>query len=72
MLSGNCHTPLAAHGEWIGERLWLRGLVASADGREVMRGEIDEPADDAAAAEALGRALADDFLARGAARLIAA
>ena len=72
MLSGNCHTPLAAHGEWIGERLWLRGLVASADGREVMRGELDEPVDAAAAAEALGRALADDFLARGAARLIAA
>ena len=41
LLAGNCHTPLAAHGEWMGERLWLRGLVASADGREVMRGEMD-------------------------------
>ena len=71
MLSGNCHTPLAAHGEWLGERLWLRGLVASADGREVMRGDLAEAVEDAGAAEVLGRALADDFLARGAARLVA-
>ena len=67
-LAGNCRTPLAAHGEWLGERLWLRGLVASADGREVMRGEIDEEIEDAAAADALGASLADDFLARGAAK----
>jgi hydroxymethylbilane synthase len=72
MLAGNCHTPLAAHGEWMGERLWLRGLVASADGREVMRGELDAEVGDIEAAEALGAALADDFLARGAARLMAA
>ncbi|HET9340152.1 MAG TPA: hydroxymethylbilane synthase [Casimicrobiaceae bacterium] len=72
MLAGNCHTPLAAHGEWMGERLWLRGLVASADGREVMRGELDVDVGDIEAAEALGAALADDFLARGAARLMAA
>ena len=38
---GNCHTPLAAHAEWLGGALWLRGLVASADGREVLRGELD-------------------------------
>jgi hydroxymethylbilane synthase len=71
MLSGNCHTPLAAHGEWLGDRLWLRGLVASADGREVMRGELAESVEGIGAAEALGRTLADDFLARGAARLVA-
>ncbi|MCC6380275.1 MAG: hydroxymethylbilane synthase [Burkholderiales bacterium] len=70
-LSGNCRTPLAAYGEWSGERLWLRGLVAGVDGREVIRGERDERVEDAAAAEALGLSLADEFLARGAARLIA-
>jgi hydroxymethylbilane synthase len=70
-LAGNCHTPLAAHGAWLGDRLWLRGLVASADGREVLRGELDAPIDDADAAEALGAELADDFLSRGAARLLA-
>jgi len=72
MLAGNCQTPLAAHGEWIGERLWLRGMVASTDGREVMRGELVEAIDDVDAAESLGRALADDFLARGAKRLLLA
>ncbi|CAG0970747.1 hydroxymethylbilane synthase [Burkholderiales bacterium] len=71
MLSGNCHTPIAAHGDWMGDRLWLRGLVAAPDGSEVLRGEVAEPVDDTDAAEALGRALADDFLARGAARLTA-
>ena len=69
-LAGNCHTPLAAHAEWLGDVLWLRGLVASADGREVMRGEVDEPIQDVDAAEALGNELADDFLSRGAARLL--
>jgi hydroxymethylbilane synthase len=69
-LAGNCHTPLAAHAEWLGDVLWLRGLVASADGREVMRGEIEAPLDDVEAADALGAELADDFLARGAARLL--
>ena len=42
-----------------------------ADGREVMRGDLAEAVEDAGAAEVLGRALADDFLARGAARLVA-
>jgi hydroxymethylbilane synthase len=70
VLAGNCHTPLAAHGEWLGDVLWLRGLVASADGREVMRGEVESALDDREAAEALGSELADDFLARGAARLM--
>ena len=69
-LAGNCHTPLAAHAEWLGDVLWLRGLVASADGREVMRGEVDEAIEDVDAAEALGSGLADDFLSRGAARLL--
>jgi len=69
-LAGNCHTPLAAHAEWLGDVLWLRGLVASADGREVMRGEVEQAIEDVDAAEALGSELADDFLSRGAARLL--
>ena len=54
------------HGE-----LWLRGLVASPDGAEVMRGDKSAAVADVAAAESLGQALGDEFLARGAARLIA-
>jgi len=71
-LSGSCHTPLAAHGVILLGELWLRGLLASRDGREVMRGERRAPVAEAEAAEALGRDLADEFLARGAARLVAA
>ena len=56
------HTRCSRRGE-----LWLRGLLASRDGARVMRGERARAVADTEAADALGRALADDFLARGAA-----
>jgi hydroxymethylbilane synthase len=68
-LSGSCHTPLAAHALLRHDELWLRGLLASRDGADVMRGERSASVADVAAAAALGLALANDFLARGAARL---
>jgi len=71
MLSGSCHTPLAAHAVFRHGELWLRGLVASPDGAEVMRGDRSAAVADVAAAEALGQALGGEFRARGAARLIA-
>jgi hydroxymethylbilane synthase len=71
-LSGSCHTPLAGHAVFLHGELWLRGLLASRDGASVMRGERRAAVAEVVAAEALGRGLADDFLARGAARLIAA
>ena len=71
MLSGSCHTPLAAHAVFRHGELWLRGLVASPDGAEVMRGDKSAAVADVAAAESLGQALGGEFLARGAARLIA-
>jgi hydroxymethylbilane synthase len=70
-LGGSCHTPLAAYAEWNEGTLWLRGLLAGREGREVLRGEVEAKAEDASAAAELGRELADDFLARGAARFIA-
>jgi hydroxymethylbilane synthase len=71
-LGGSCHTPLAAYAEWEGGTLWLRGLLAGRDGRDILRGEAEADVADSEAAEALGQELADDFLARGAARFIAA
>ena len=71
-LSGSCHTPLAAHATWQDGTLRLRGLIASQDGREVLRGERTSQAADNAGADALGHALAEEFLARGAARFIVA
>jgi hydroxymethylbilane synthase len=70
-LSGSCHTPLAAPAVFRRDELWLRGLVASPDGAEVMRGEKSAGCDDVTAADALGLSLAGEFLARGAARLLA-
>ena len=69
-LSGSCKTPLAAHATWQEGTLWLRGLIASTDGREVLRGEREAPLVDADAADTLGTQLASDLLTRGAARLI--
>jgi hydroxymethylbilane synthase len=67
-LSGSCHTPLAGHALIRDEALWLRGFLATSDGRHALRGEMcgarEEP-------EALGSALARDFLARGAAEVLA-
>jgi hydroxymethylbilane synthase len=71
-LGGSCQTPLAAYAEWEEGRLWLRGLLASRDGREVLRGEIENVVIDVDAAHALGVALGGDFLRRGAHRLAAA
>jgi hydroxymethylbilane synthase len=69
-LSGSCQTPLAAFAQWEEGRLWIRGLIAARDGIDVMRGEQEDEVADVDQAEKLGRALADDLLAHGAARLI--
>jgi hydroxymethylbilane synthase len=69
-LSGSCRTPIAAYGTWQEGTLWLRGLIASQDGREVMRGEREGEIIDVEAADALGTTLAGELLAHGASRLI--
>jgi hydroxymethylbilane synthase len=71
-LSGSCLTPLAAHAVFRRDSLWLRGFLASRSGAEVIRGERSATVTDEQAADELGRALAADFLARGAAKLVAA
>ncbi len=48
VLDGSCRTPIAALAELVGDRLRLRGLVASPDGRVVERIEAEGPAVDAA------------------------
>lgn len=68
-LNGGCQVPIAGYAELQGDRLWLRGLVAMPDGSQVVRGEIEGPGRDGAA---LGIALADDLLARGAASILGA
>ena len=70
MLSGSCHTPLAAHAIFVRDELWLRGLLSSRDGATVLRGERRTQCGNAEAADALGRALADEFIARGAQKVV--
>jgi hydroxymethylbilane synthase len=74
-LSGSCHTPIAGYATFREGELWLRGLLANREGADVMRGErsvvLDAQQGEATTADALGRALADEFKSRGAARLLA-
>jgi hydroxymethylbilane synthase len=67
-LGGGCQAPIAAHGEVEGDRLMLRGLVSDPQGSRLLR---DTRKGSAAAAEAIGAALATAFLEQGAAALLA-
>jgi hydroxymethylbilane synthase len=68
-LEGGCQVPIGGHAVLEGDRLWLRGLVGEADGSELIEGEIRGPRSDA---EALGTALAEELLGRGAERILKA
>ncbi|BBL72363.1 hydroxymethylbilane synthase [Methylogaea oryzae] len=62
-LQGGCQVPIAGYAELDGDRLRMRALVGAPDGSAIVRGETAGPR---ASAEALGRALAEDLLSRGA------
>jgi hydroxymethylbilane synthase len=62
-LEGGCQVPIAAHAVLDDGTLRLAALVGRPDGSEIIRGQSSGPARDA---EALGLALAEDLLARGA------
>jgi hydroxymethylbilane synthase len=68
-LEGGCQVPIAAYAEVAGEAVVLRGLVASLDGRSIVRGEARGERRDP---EAVGHALADDLLRRGGAEILRA
>jgi len=62
-LEGGCQVPIAAYAVLEGETLTLDGLVATVDGRRVIRHQIQGPAVDA---QQLGTTLAERLLADGA------
>ncbi len=62
-LEGGCQVPIGAYAEIEGDTLSLRGLVGNPDGSQVIEGAVSGPKTDAVA---LGEALADDLLSRGA------
>ena len=68
-LAGNCQLPLGAYAELEGDRVRLRGFVASQDGTQFVRAELTADARDP---EALGAALAVRLRAQGATEILAA
>jgi hydroxymethylbilane synthase len=68
-IEGGCQVPIAGHATLGGGTVVLRALVASLDGRTVIRGERSGPRE---GARRMGEALAEDLLARGAAEILKA
>ncbi len=67
-LEGGCQVPIACYAIPSEEGLWLRGLVGSPDGTEMLYDEIRGPI---AEGEAMGITLAERLLAAGADRILA-
>jgi hydroxymethylbilane synthase len=67
-IEGDCTVPMAVHLVECGEgRVWIRGLVASLDGSNIVRAEAEVASSDAAAA---GRRVAEEILERGGAEIL--
>jgi hydroxymethylbilane synthase len=58
-LGGDCSLPAAAHARLAGDALRVEGMVASPDGRKLLRADVSGPA---SAGAALGRSLANHLL----------
>ena len=68
-LAGSCTVPLGAYAEKHGDRIHIRGFVASVDGREMLRESLTGSPHNA---EQLGQQLAQKLVERGADRILAA
>jgi len=68
-LEGGCQVPIGGHAVLEDGQIWLRGLVGTVDGSEIIRAEIRGPREDA---DKLGVALAEELLAHGAADILKA
>jgi hydroxymethylbilane synthase len=67
-LQGGCQVPIAAYGKMDGASICLAGLVASLDGKNIIRDAISGPESHA---ESMGVRLAERLLSKGADRLLA-
>ncbi len=66
-IEGGCQVPIAGHATVKDGKVAIRALVASLDGRNVIRGERSGPLADA---RKLGEALAEELLGKGAAAIL--
>ena len=66
-LSGGCQVPIAGFAQLTNGRIYMRGMVGEPDGSRILRAEINGSARQAAS---LGKRLAADLLAQGAADIL--
>lgn len=66
-LQGGCQVPIAAHATVTGTRVMLEGVVASVDGKELIRDSVEGMIEDP---ESIGVQLAERLLARGGERIL--
>ncbi len=67
-LEGGCQVPIGGYAVLEGEHLSMRAFVGSPDGKKIVEGSVEGPAEDA---EKMGIELADDLLSRGAKEILA-
>lgn len=67
-LQGGCQVPIACYAIENNGELWLRGLVGSVDGKQMLTVEYRGPATEA---EALGIRAAEDLISQGADKILA-
>jgi hydroxymethylbilane synthase len=68
-LAGSCTVPLGAYALRNGDTINITGFVASVDGKQILRETASGPTTNA---EAVGRALSDKLISRGADKILAA
>ncbi|MDP1770004.1 MAG: hydroxymethylbilane synthase [Nitrospirota bacterium] len=66
-LQGGCQVPIAAHATLTGAKVRLEGVVASVDGKELIRDSVEGTIEDP---ESIGVQLAERLLARGGERIL--
>ena len=64
-LGGGCQVPIGANAKWHGDKLHLEAIVASPDGKSLLRESLD-----GADAVAMGKQAAEKLLARGGAAIL--
>lgn len=67
-LEGGCQVPIGSFAVLQDDRLWLRGLIGSPDGKAMIRGERRGPREDA---EKMGISLAEELLNNGGREILA-
>ncbi|MGV6827384.1 MAG: hydroxymethylbilane synthase, partial [bacterium] len=66
-LEGGCQVPIAGYAVLEEDQIWLRGLVASPDGKDFLFAENRGSREDG---ESLGRSLAEELLTQGADKIL--